>query len=237
MAVLPPVKGRETRERRPDAAAGRTTPPNTALPSADAPYSARTRGRRAQRREGLPRTTKTTPCARVSRAFVDTALVRYVRGEGYFDDTEFLTETIIKIRFGEPLSAGRFPKELYGKYAGGTVKRLTDLCYAMGLIVVSRAVADDLCQFDLGQGAPCPVKVFQIDRHPPSRENISASISATEKRVFGRSSHRGRNESFLTKTSGASLRQYGTTRSHSTLRPWSARTYGSKNHAFVTPSS
>jgi len=96
-----------------------------------------------------------------------TSLIRYVTAEGYFDDLRFIADTVKRNEEGEPMPAERFPKELYGKYTGGKVRKLPDLCNAGGFWVVSAPLAEVLGRFDLGQGSLYPVEVFQIDRRTP----------------------------------------------------------------------
>jgi hypothetical protein len=103
----------------------------------------------------------------VSRAFMDTTLVRFLTVEGILNDIHWAADTMRRNERGEPMPAQRFPKELYGKYTGKKVKKLPDLCNALGTWLVSAALARVLRRFDLGRTLFHPTKAFQIDRKTP----------------------------------------------------------------------
>ncbi|PWR25316.1 imm11 family protein [Zavarzinia aquatilis] len=115
---------------------------------------------------------KTEPCAWVSRAFMNTMLVRYVTPEGNlidprWNDLRWLADTMTRNQRGEALPAERFPAELYGKYSLKKINKLPDFCDALGYWVVSAAMADVLRQFDLGHTSLYPTRVYQHDRKTP----------------------------------------------------------------------
>jgi hypothetical protein len=69
---------------------------------------------------------------------------------------------------GESLTAEYFPSEIYGApNAKETDYRLPDIFFAGSFWAVSKAAADVLRQFDLGDGGLYPVKVLKKDRHTP----------------------------------------------------------------------
>lgn len=103
----------------------------------------------------------------VSRAMMDEALVKPMISDIGEADIERAVDTIKRNDKGEPLSADKFPKEIYGNEDAGVLSSMPDFFFADAGWVVSSASAKVLREFDLGDGALYPVKLFEKDRETP----------------------------------------------------------------------
>jgi hypothetical protein len=68
---------------------------------------------------------------------------------------------------GEVLSAENFPREVWGVRGLNDSKSLPDIFMGYGPWIVSKAVADVMRQFDMGNGGLYPVRVLKKDRKTP----------------------------------------------------------------------
>lgn len=103
----------------------------------------------------------------VSRVIDDTRSVKFFTSDLFEDDANKASETTKQNEKGIPLPADLFPKEIFVMYKGKRYKKLPAIFNASGFWVVSSACADVLRQFDLGDGALYPTKLFQHDRTTP----------------------------------------------------------------------
>lgn len=68
---------------------------------------------------------------------------------------------------GEVLSAESFPPEIWGVRGRKDYESLPDIFMGYGPWIVSRAAADVIQQFDIGQGQFFPIRVLKKDRKTP----------------------------------------------------------------------
>ncbi len=103
----------------------------------------------------------------VSRAMMDTTLVKGFASDVAEVDKTAAVEAMKASGKGLPLPEERFPKKMYGKYPDERKKRQPNLFMAGGFWTVSEEFADVLRRFDLGQTGLYPVDLFQHDRVTP----------------------------------------------------------------------
>jgi hypothetical protein len=106
----------------------------------------------------------------ISRAPAHASNLRPLR-HGFSDDEskrEVFDSARKRIEAGEPIGPDDFPAEIYGApHATEKDYQLPDLFFAYGYWAVSKAAADVMRRFDLGQASFSPVRVLKNDRSTP----------------------------------------------------------------------
>jgi len=120
----------------------------------------------------------------VSSAMVDSRLVKPFTSDLFQNDANTAAETTRQNEKGIPLRADQFPKEIFVMYKGKKYKKLPAIFNASGFWVVSTACADVLRQFDLGEGALYPTKLFQHDRTTPVEGEYFCLNFGNQKQAF-----------------------------------------------------
>lgn len=103
----------------------------------------------------------------VSRAMMDSTLIKSFRSDLCFADLELAVDAMRRVERGEPVPPGHHPKAYYGKYIDKRMGAQPDIFCAGGDWVVSAAFAQVLRRFDLGRTTLCPTRLFQYDRKTP----------------------------------------------------------------------
>jgi hypothetical protein len=104
----------------------------------------------------------------VSRAMEHASNQRPLRNDVGEQDHARLVEIQKRIERGDRLEPSDFPNAIFGElYAKEKDYLLPNLFFGYGYWVVSKAAADVLGQFDLGQGSLFPVQVLRDDRRTP----------------------------------------------------------------------
>ncbi|MBS9716258.1 hypothetical protein ACFFUT_11510 [Pseudohalocynthiibacter aestuariivivens] len=111
--------------------------------------------------------TKSKDIVWVSHAMMAAGMTKSFIHDVYLENAERTVDTLRQNKKGVPLSADRFPQEIYGKYPDQMHKKQPDIFSAGGFWTVSPAFADVLRQFNLGQTSLYPTKLFQFDRVTP----------------------------------------------------------------------
>ena len=103
----------------------------------------------------------------VSWAMMNEASFKSLDADVVLADIDVALDTIKRNDRGEPLPASSFPVEIYGNEDAVKFSKLPDFFYGNGFWVVSSVAANVLRQFDLGNGALYPVKLFQKNHKTP----------------------------------------------------------------------
>ncbi|HWE18248.1 MAG TPA: hypothetical protein VG758_13870 [Hyphomicrobiaceae bacterium] len=103
----------------------------------------------------------------VSRAMMDSTLVKPFHGDLYFADQGLAADAITRTERGEPLPRDHYPQEIYAIYPNKRMGRQPDIFSAGGVWVVSAAFTDVLRRFQLGRTVLHPTRLFQYDRKTP----------------------------------------------------------------------
>lgn len=128
--------------------------------------------------------TTSTEIVWVSRAFMDSSLVKRITSDLFESDTDKAVEAMKGNEKGLPYPSERFPDELYAKDRGKKLGKQPDIFNGGSYWIVSAACADVLRQFDLGDGALYPTKLLQHDRITPVEGEYFCLNFGNQKQAF-----------------------------------------------------